>query len=159
MGDYNLRGLTEKFSHEEFGVKRKVVNEAYNPATYQNDIALLELSEDVTYREHIIPICLPEKSANFTGEMATVTGWGRTQYGVPTAPGVLQKVEVEVLDSEECQKWMKSVGRKETIFPHMLCAGYKEGGKDSCQGDSGSPLTVKKDDGRSTLIGLVSWGE
>src|SRR5439155_24690064 len=109
----------------------------------QNDIALLELSEPVTYREHIIPICLPEKNDNFTGDKAMVTGWGRTQYGVPQAPGMLQKVEVEVLDTEECQQWMKGVGRRETIFSNMICAGYKEGGKDSCQGDSGSPLTVK----------------
>lgn len=113
----------------------QVVNEAYNPATYQNDIALLELSEEVTYRQHIIPICLPSKSENFTGEKATVTGWGRTQYGVPNSPGTLQKVDVEVLETDTCQEWMRSVGRREKIYENMICAGYKEGGKDSCQGE------------------------
>lgn len=138
-------------------MKRKVVNENYNPATYQNDIALLELSQEVIYKQHIVPVCLPSKGDNVTGKMATVTGWGRTQYGVPAPPGLLQKVDVEVLNSTICQSWMKSVGRREVIYSNMLCAGYKQGGKDSCQGDSGSPLTVKNDD-RSTLIGLVSWG-
>ncbi|XP_025016329.1 serine proteinase stubble isoform X2 [Tetranychus urticae] len=157
LGDYNLRGQTEKFTHEEFGVKRKVVNEDYNPATYQNDIALLELSHEVEFKQHIIPVCLPAKGENFTGSMATVTGWGRTTYGVPASLGVLQKVDVEIIDSNTCQQWMKSVGRRETIYSNMLCAGYKEGGKDSCQGDSGSPLTFKSD-GKSVLIGLVSWG-
>lgn len=79
LGDYNLKGQTELYPHEEFTVRRKVVNENYNPATYQNDIALLELSEEVIYRQHIIPVCLPAKGDNFTGKTATVTGWGRTQ--------------------------------------------------------------------------------
>lgn len=79
LGDYNLKGQTEMYPHEEFMVRRKVVNENYNPATYQNDIALLELTEGVKYRQHIIPVCLPEKGDNFTGKTATVTGWGRTQ--------------------------------------------------------------------------------
>ena len=79
LGDYNLKGQTEAYPHEEFTVKRKVVNENYNPATYQNDIALLELSEEVVYRQHIVPVCLPSKGDNFTGKTATVTGWGRTQ--------------------------------------------------------------------------------
>ncbi|XP_074599422.1 trypsin-1-like [Brevipalpus obovatus] len=157
LGDYNLRGAVEKYPHEEFGVKRKVVNEDYNPLTYQNDIALLELSQEVTFKQHIIPVCLPSKGDNFTGSMATVTGWGRTTYGVPASLGVLQKVDVEVVDTNTCQQWMKSVGRREVIYSNMLCAGYKEGGKDSCQGDSGSPLTLR-DGSRSTLIGLVSWG-
>lgn len=40
-----------------------------------------------------VPICMPADTADFTGRMATVTGWGRLKYGggVPT---VMQEVQV-----------------------------------------------------------------
>jgi len=39
----------------------------------------------------------------------------------------------------------------------MICAGYAEGGKDSCHGDSGGPLQCQDSDGQWKLIGIGSW--
>ncbi|XP_077525256.1 trypsin-1-like isoform X2 [Amblyomma americanum] len=157
LGEHTIRDTTERFPHEEYTVRRKIVNEGFDRRNFKNDIALLELSHPVVFREHIIPICLPQKGENFTGGFATVSGWGRLKYGQSYIPNVLQKVSVEVLENEKCRTWFKDKGRKEQIYDTMLCAGYQEGGRDSCQGDSGGPLTFKKDD-RFYLIGLVSWG-
>lgn len=49
-------------------------------------------------------------------------------------------------------------GHVKAIRDTFLCAGYPDGGKDSCEGDSGGPLMMQREDGRWVLIGTVSHG-
>lgn len=48
--------------------------------------------------------------------------------------GTLQQVEVPIIDQTSCQNMFQIQPSEDvTITNDMICAGYQEGGKDSCQ--------------------------
>ena len=137
------------------GAKTIKQHPAYNPSNTQNDISVLELDQalDLTAHPNIKPICLPNLGATFANSDATVSGWGTLSSGGDLVAH-LQEVDVTVFADGDCgimDSYMTS---------DMMCAGVKEGGKDSCQGDSGGPLftTDPANNNAETLIGVVSWG-
>jgi hypothetical protein len=66
---------------------------------------------------------------SFTGLQGVVTGWGvTTQHGATS--DVLNEVTVPIMSNKDCR--MTPYGQKK-ITDNMLCAGFPEGKKDSCQ--------------------------
>jgi len=84
FGEYDISGEVESKRSISKNVKRVIVHRQYEAATFENDIALLELESPVSYDQHIVPICMPDEEDDFTGRMAVVTGWGRLKYGERT---------------------------------------------------------------------------
>ncbi|XP_038579389.1 suppressor of tumorigenicity 14 protein homolog isoform X2 [Micropterus salmoides] len=153
-----LLGLLVQSLTNEWTVRRNVrrifAHQDYNPMTYDNDIALMELDTDVTLNQNIWPICLPSPTYDFpAGQEAWLTGWGATREG-GLAATVLQKAEVRIINSTVCKSLMN-----DEVTDRMLCAGVLKGGVDACQGDSGGPLSVTGPGGRVFLAGVVSWGD
>ncbi|XP_045483438.1 serine protease filzig [Harmonia axyridis] len=157
FGEFDISGELESKRSQSRNVKRVIVNRGYDPLTFENDLALLELESTIKFDQHIIPICLPRDNEDFTGRMATVTGWGRLKYngGVPS---VLQEVQVPIMENSVCQEMFKTAAHSKVILDSFLCAGYANGQKDSCEGDSGGPLVLPRSDGRYQLAGTVSHG-
>jgi len=81
FGEYDISGEVESKRSISKNVKRVIVHRQYDAGTFENDIALLELESPVSYDMHIVPICMPDDDDDFTGRMASVTGWGRLKYG------------------------------------------------------------------------------
>ncbi|XP_053705275.1 suppressor of tumorigenicity 14 protein homolog [Synchiropus splendidus] len=139
---------------EKRNVRRIVAHPDYDPVTFDNDIALMELDASVPLNQYIWPICLPPSTHHFpAGQEAWITGWGATREGGSVAR-VLQKAEVRIINSTVCASLMSG-----EVTSRMLCAGVLKGGVDACQGDSGGPLSVTNPNGRAVLAGLVSWGD
>ncbi|CAM5076851.1 unnamed protein product [Natator depressus] len=130
-----------------------VINPHYNKRTKDSDIAMMHLQFKVNYTDYIQPICLPEASQQFLpGINCSVAGWGRTTNQGSTA-NILQEAEVPLITNEKCQQQMPEY----SITENMMCAGYDEGGIDSCQGDSGGSL-MSQDNNRWFLAGVTSFG-
>merc|ERR1719295_530940 len=122
----------------------------YNSGTLDNDFSILTLSEPVAFSGSVAPACLPaDPSMDFSGALATVTGWGTLQSG-GNQPEVLNEVQVTVQTNDQCNSAYGG-----GITDNMICAA--DAGKDSCQGDSGGPM-VMEENGRFALAGVVSWG-
>jgi len=81
FGEFDISGELESRRSVTKNVRRVIVHRQYDPATFANDLALLELESPVAFDEHIVPICMPRDKEDFTGRMATVSGCGRLKYG------------------------------------------------------------------------------
>ena len=157
LGEYDLKGPTEHMATMERKVKRVVIHKDYKAPTFENDIAILELENEIERKPHIVPVCMPKLTDEFEGRVGIVSGWGRLKHGGET-PEKLHQVSVPIMENEECQEMFTRSGHKKTVRKSFLCAGYQQGKKDSCEGDSGGPLMVQEDDGRWVLAGTVSHG-
>lgn len=132
VGEYDFNSNSEPYPYVEGTAKRKVVHPKYNLYTYENDLALVQLDQPLRFAPHVAPICLPPDEIELLGRNATVTGWGRLNEG-GILPTVLQEVRVPIVSNDKCKNMFSTAGRPEYIPDIFLCAGYEEGGRDSCQ--------------------------
>ncbi|KAG7374714.1 beta-lactamase [Nitzschia inconspicua] len=81
-----------------------------------------------------------------------LVGFGLTEEDGELSP-VLKEVDVDVYDYESCYNtFKKKMGFKISDDLH-LCTGTKEGGRDGCDSDSGTPLLVG-----NTIVGITNDG-
>jgi|KBSMisStandDraft_5_1062788.scaffolds.fasta_scaffold10419_4 secreted trypsin-like serine protease len=135
-------------------VKKIWRNDAYVPSNdgpALNDILILELYADLDLKP--VSLATPQVESNIAkiGSMARVTGWGFTNQWDKKS-SLLQWANVPLVRTKTCNEVYSG-----KIKVGMLCAG--NGSPDSCEGDSGGPLTLSDAGGGRWLLGLVIWGE
>ncbi|XP_055932938.1 clotting factor B-like [Argiope bruennichi] len=147
-----------------YGIHRIYVPDTYRRDQFYDDIAVLTLSRDV-WLENVSPICLPLSSEfiNLAGREATAVGWGSTESDGPSSDLLRKLHAIPIISNWECDALLNDrVLGFRLQFPRgitdgFICAGFLEGGKDTCGGDSGGPLMDLQDD-RWYVVGVVSFG-
>jgi len=135
-----------------------IVHPNFTSVHGENDVAVLKLLHPIEYSSFIRPICLPSfEIPLYNGRPARITGWGATSSSEQQHDALVQ-AQTQVILPDQCNEMMSRVTQnKDEVTGNMICAGFASGGRDSCEGDSGGPLTAEVN-GRQYLIGIVSWG-
>jgi secreted trypsin-like serine protease len=96
-----------------------------------------------------------ERSSWAPGVLATIAGFGATSSDGSEMPDRMQSAKVPVTTDEECAKDYDDGSFDPKT---MVCAGYPQGGTDTCGGDSGGPLLAPVRGG-FRLAGATSFGD
>lgn len=140
---------TQTSTGQRRGVERIYVHPQFNTTTLQNDIALLYLKVPFELTPEITPALLTVNPP-IPGTTCHVSGWGYPDQNIPVVNNDLMYVDLPVVETTLCGQLLVNVTR---MLPGMFCAGYMEGQKDACQGDSGGGMICN-----GYLTGVVSGG-
>lgn len=166
-----LHDVRDKSGAVNSSAARVVLHPDFNIQNYNHDIALVQLQEPVPLGAHVMPICLPrpEPEGPAPHMLGLVAGWGISNpnvtvdeiinSGTRTLSDVLQYVKLPVVSHAECKASYESRSGNYSVTENMFCAGYYEGGKDTCLGDSGGAFVIFDELSQHWVAqGLVSWG-
>ncbi|XP_055949625.1 sushi, von Willebrand factor type A, EGF and pentraxin domain-containing protein 1-like isoform X3 [Argiope bruennichi] len=138
-----------------------IVHPEFNPATFNNDIAIVKFSPDVPFSPRIQPICMPSPATTainiIPGRNGTVSGWGLNEKRVESPRLMMANLPVQA--SETCVAAYRKRNQIIAVTQGMFCAGYPNDRINACEGDSGSPLVFYNNRTQRFVVeGLVSHG-
>lgn len=127
----------------------------YNTQNLRNDIAVINIAGGIGDSNDYIDIAnLPRKSQagdTYANQQATTSGWGRPSDSSGSISPTLRWVQTSVISNQQCNSIYGIV-----TDGHVCLAG--DGGRGSCNGDSGGPTVIEGHNGPQTVIGCVSFG-
>ncbi|XP_039282037.1 serine protease snake isoform X4 [Nilaparvata lugens] len=138
-GDLDYVSTADRANPQQIRVAKHIAHPAYKTEKPFNDIGLLRLERDVKLDEYSRPACL-YNDRYLPQANATASGWGFTESGSKST--TLLKVQLEIIERDTCNEYYKE--NVQIDDNRMICAGDLYGRKDTCRGDSGGPLQVRR---------------
>ncbi|KJH41420.1 trypsin [Dictyocaulus viviparus] len=136
IGSGELKPTPEKPT--TYSVKNITVHKDYNPCSVTEDIAVIEVTPDISH-EHGSPICMLNKDEEEPDDF-TAVGFGSDPASHPQGHDILYYLQYVNLNGPRYKK-------------HRIVLFDKT--KSICGGDSGGPLTQTRNDKRYTLLGVT----
>ncbi|CAG9807115.1 unnamed protein product [Chironomus riparius] len=151
LGFQNLKSVFE-VGRLSVAVKSIRVHNDWNPqtASFDADIAILELDDNVNFGPYIQPICLFDAEADAASlKNASIVGFSSTlNGGVAKVPRLL---DTPIVGFEKCTE---EEGYRGLLSNRMICGGLADG-TGPCFGDGGTGMIVAKN-GVYYLRGITS---
>ncbi|XP_055486826.1 LOW QUALITY PROTEIN: trypsin-like [Leucoraja erinacea] len=116
----------------------------YDYHTLDNDIMLIKLSRPAAMNRNVVAVPLSTQCAQ-TGDMCLISGWSRA---MDPAVRYYNCLVSPVVRDADCRGSYPGINTD-----NKMCLGYMEGGRNSCEANSGGPVVCN-----GVLQGVVSWG-
>ncbi|XP_049624092.1 granzyme A-like [Suncus etruscus] len=121
-------------------IEKWIPYSCYDSITHEGDLQLLQLNKSATLNKNVNLLPLPKRGKDVKpNTMCRVAGWGSTHEKSSMSSNTLREVNITVIDRKICNN-PKHYNYNPLIGLNMICAGNLNGRRDSCKGDSGSPL-------------------
>lgn len=147
-------------------VAEQIKHPKFNELTLDYDAAIFTLMTPAKLSDNVNVIFIPQPCSSLScvtglaksNTLVRIAGWGATSPdgNKNSASADLKEVDVPIVSNTTCKNAMKYDG---DVTSRMICAGFVGGGKDSCIGDSGSPLFSYLANAKTGVqTGIASWG-
>ncbi|CAN7981505.1 unnamed protein product, partial [Ixodes pacificus] len=83
LGDHDLSSADDNTLPIDVDVSAVHRHPSYDRRTFSNDVAVLELSKEVSFNQFVQPVCLPFgdiSKKDVSGYHGFIAGWGATQF-------------------------------------------------------------------------------
>ena len=105
-------------------------------------LALIQVETPIPIEEdNKARVCLPDTKNPIPEDQKGCygTGWGFHKHASNELADILKQVRLNLMTRSDCNSVYRG-----SIKNGQICAGDKEGGKDTCANDSGGPLVCQK---------------